>query len=61
MRDRRDDVTGIIAGEDFEHGRGILDGAAHRAAAVARERQRDDASAADEPLRRHQADQRVER
>ncbi len=35
VRDGRDGVARIIAGEHFEHRRRILDGAAHRAAPVA--------------------------
>ncbi len=59
--DGRDGVARIIARDHFEQGRRVLDGAAHRAAPVARERQWHDAGAAHQPLRRDHSDQRIER
>ena len=37
VRHRGDMITRVGAGDDFEHRRGVLHGAAHRSAAVARE------------------------
>jgi hypothetical protein len=59
VRNGSDGVARIIAGEHFVHSRRVLDGAAHRAAAVAREGQRHDAGAAHQLLRRYHTDQRT--
>ncbi len=56
---QREEVRRIRAGHVAHHDRGIGDAARHRAAAVVRDGDRDDALPADEPLRGREADQVV--